>query len=167
MMDSRVIATEIEKRHPKPTVYLDSPTLAKLEGIMPKIMLGLRGIVFPQVPISLLNEASHPHWYKTRVARAGKDLDQLAKEEGGQQAWDKLKPHIDEVTALLKEDESGPYFMGKTVSYADFVWGGFLIFIKRVSLEEFQRLMKITGADSEVHNKLMVALGPWSLRDDS
>lgn len=165
-MDSRVIATELEKRYPEPPVYLDSPQLAKLEELMLKIMLAIRPIVFHQVPLSILNEASHPHWYKTREVRAGKPLDQFFQEEGGQKAWDNAKPHIDEVTALLKENSSGPYFMGETITYTDFVWAGFLIFIQRIELDEFQQLLKTIGADSDVHTKLLLALGPWSLRDD-
>lgn len=133
---------------------------------MPKIMLSLRGIVFPQVPLALLNEASHPHWYKTREKRCGRPIPQLAEEEGGPQAWERAKPDIDRVTALLKEDASGPYFMGSQVSYADFVWGGFLLFIQRISLEEFERLLRTTGEDSHLHTKLVYALGEWSLRDD-
>lgn len=93
-------------------------------------------------------------------------LDKFYAEQGGQKAWDKAKPGIAKVTAMLKEDTSGPYFMGKQVSYTDFVWGGFLIFFQRIGLEQFDMMTKVMGEDRDVHMKLMLALGEWSLRDD-
>lgn len=165
-MDSRKIATEIEKRYPTPSVYLDSPELAKLEEIMPKLGPALSGVYVPLVVKRLLNEVAHPHWYKTREAKFGMSLDQLQKEKGGQEAWDNAKPYLDEITALLKKNDSGPYFMGDRVSYADFVWGGFLIFYQRIGADVYQQLMQNIGEDAVLHNKLLLALDPWSVRSD-
>ena len=133
---------------------------------MPKIMPTLIGIYIPLVPLRLLNEASHPYWYSTRESRFGMPLDQLAREKGGQSAWDNAKPHFDEVTKMLKEDGSGPYFMGEEVSYADFVWGGFLIFLQRIGMDVWQKFLETVGEDGEVHGKLLLGLDRWSARSD-
>lgn len=166
MQDSRPIANEIEKRHPSPSVHLDSPILAKLEKIMPQAGPTLIPVFMPAVPKRLLNEASVPYWYETREKRVGMKLDQLEREKGGQSAWDNFKPHLDEVTAMLKEDSSGPYFMGKEVSYADFVWGGFLIFMQRIGTDLYEKTLETAGADAEVHSKLLLGLDQWSERSD-
>ncbi|KAK5957624.1 hypothetical protein OHC33_000811 [Knufia fluminis] len=166
IMDSRAIANEIEKRHPTPSVHLDSPVLSKIEEIMTKIMPALVGIYVPLVPQRLLNEASHPHWYKTRPVWVGMPLDQLQRERGGQKAWDGAKPYIDEVTKMLKEDQSGPYFLGKEISYADFVWAGYLIFMQRIGQDVWEDLMRTAGADAEVHGKLLLGLDQWTARSD-
>lgn len=166
IMDSRVIASKIEELYPSPTVHLDSPILARLEEIMPQLMPTLVGIYLPLVPVRLLNEASHPHWYKTREGWVGMPLEQLKKERGGQDSWDAAKPFLDTVTAMLKKDNSGPYFMGQEVSYADFVWGGYLIFMQRLGTDVWESLLKTVGEDGDAHGKLVIALGKWSARDD-
>lgn len=166
MSDSRKIAAEVEKRYPEPSVYLDSDVLRKLEAIMPDLMQTLQPMYLPNVVKCLLNEASQPYWYETRAKRAGMPLDQFEKEKGGQQPWDNAKPHFDKVTAMLKENAAGPYFLGDKVSYADFVWGGFLIFIQRIGTDFWEKFMQTAGSDADVHAKLLLGLDPYSQRSD-
>ncbi|KAJ4146500.1 hypothetical protein NW754_001965 [Fusarium falciforme] len=163
LMDSRKIVERVEKEHPEPSIHLDSPTLAKLEEIMPRIMGPLRPIYFTTVPERLLNEESVPYWHETRSKLAGMPLDQLNKEKGGQVAWDAAKPIIAEVEALLKENSEGPFFLGKTPSYADFVWAGFLIFLQRNQV--IDDLYNVSG-DSQLHKDLLEATAPWHKRND-
>ncbi|KAK3936413.1 hypothetical protein QBC46DRAFT_395128 [Diplogelasinospora grovesii] len=165
MMDSRKIANYIEQKHPSPPVHLDSPYLAKLEAIMPRLMTELRGIYIPLIPKRLLNEASVPYWNETRTKAVGMSLDQLEKERGGDIGWSAVAPLLQEVTALLKENTEGPFFMGKTVSYADFVWAGFLIFCQRIGQDVYEEALKRSG-DAKVHEDLMEAVKPWSQRND-
>lgn len=166
VMDSRVIAAEVDKRYPQPLLQIDSSVLSKLETILLKLMPTLAPFYIPNVPKRLLNEASHPHWYKTREARVGMPLDQFEREKGGQQIWDAAKPYLDEITAMLKENNGGPYFMGDSVSYVDFVWGGFLLFVQRIGTDFWEKLLQAIGNDADVHSKLVLALDPWSLRND-
>ncbi|KAF4467786.1 glutathione S-transferase [Fusarium albosuccineum] len=163
LMDSRKIVERVEKEHPEPSVQLDSPTLAKLEQIMPRLMTPLRPIYFTTVPERILNSESVPYWHETRSKLAGMPLDQLSKEKGGQQAWDAAQPVLQEVEALLKENSDGPFFLGKTPSYADFVWAGFLIFLQRNGVIE--DLYKISG-NSQLHKDLLEATAPWHKRND-
>lgn len=163
-MDSRPIANKLESLYPSPPLHLDSPALAKLETIMPNLMPTLAGIYIPNVPKVILNTASHPHWYKTREAKFG-DLDELEKKKGGEVAYNGAKPYLQEVTALLKEDTSGPYFLGTEVSYADFVWGGFLDFIGRVSQNDLEKLLEVSG-DRDAHVQLQEGLREYRARND-
>lgn len=163
IMDSRVIADFIEKKHPEPPVYLDSPYLKKVEDIMPKVQAAVRGHWMANIPRNVLNEASNVYWIPTREERLGMTLDELEKTEG--QDWEKAKPLLHQVTGWLKENNDGPFFLGKTVSYADFQWGGFLVFIRRSDQNKFQELLQATG-DPSVHLGLVEALEPWSKRDN-
>ncbi|CAG7561360.1 unnamed protein product [Fusarium equiseti] len=163
IMDSDKILERIEKDYPEPSVHKDSPVLPKLFAIMPKIMGALRPVYFTHVPGRILNEKSQPYWYETRSKMAGQPLDELYQKEGGQSAWDNAKPHVQEVEALLRENSEGPFFLGKTPSYADFVWGGFLIFMQRNQV--IDEVYKISG-DAQLHKDLLEATAPWHKRND-
>ncbi|KAH7196652.1 putative glutathione S-transferase [Fusarium flagelliforme] len=163
IMDSDKILERIEKDYPEPSVHKDSPVLPKLFAIMPKIMGALRPVYFTHVPGRILDEKSQPYWYETRAKMAGQPLDELYQKEGGQSAWDNAKPHVHEVEALLKENSEGPFFLGKTPSYADFVWGGFLIFMQRNQV--IDEVYKISG-DAQLHKDLLEATAPWHKRND-
>lgn len=164
-MDSRKIATVIEERHPEPSVHLDSPYLAKIEEIMARLMGPFAALFLASVPKRILNEASKPYWYETREQFVGMHVDQFEKEKGGEVAFKGAAPIVQEVTALLKENGDGPFFMGNTVSYADFVWGGLLLFAQRCGQETLDGLLKVSG-DAQVHTALLEGLRPWSKRSD-
>lgn len=132
---------------------------------MRQLMPALAGLYIPLVPKRILNNASLDHWYEKREAKHGMSLDELAKTKGGDVAYNAAKPYLEEITALLKEDSSGPYFMGEEVSYSDFIWGGFLHFFTKIGKEEFSRVLEVAG-DRDVHLKLMDALKEWTARDD-
>ncbi|KAF4980145.1 hypothetical protein FZEAL_3764 [Fusarium zealandicum] len=163
IMDSLQIVQRIEKEHPEPSVHLDSPALAKLGDIMPRLMGPLRPIYFTNVPEQLLNQESIAYWHETRSKLAGMPLDKFSEEQGGQKAWDAAKPALHEVEALIRENPDGPFFLGKTPSYADFQWAGLLIFLQRNGVIE--ELYKISG-DSHLHKDLLEATAPWAKRND-
>ncbi|KAF3765207.1 hypothetical protein M406DRAFT_356872 [Cryphonectria parasitica EP155] len=163
--DSRVIATLLEKDHPSPSLHLDDPALKKLEDLMPDIMAAVRGHYILSVPKRLLKEPSLDYWYRTREEKVGMSLDELEKAEGGEAGFAKAAPLLQKVTGWLKEKDDGPFFIGKTVSYADFVWAGFLIFFRRIGDDKFSEVLTSTG-DPAVHEALLAAVEPWSKRDD-
>ena len=92
-------------------------------------------------------------------------IEKLAQEKGGSKAYDAFGPAIKEVTAMLKENPEGPYFLGNTVSYADFVWAALLVFFKRIGQASFNQLLERSG-DAETHLKLLEACAPWIKRSD-
>lgn len=163
--DSRVIAGLVERDHPSPPLHLDAPCLGRLEALMGDIMAALRGNYIPIIPRRLLNEPSVPFWYRTREEKFGVKLDDLERAEGGEAGWARAEPLLQKVTGWLKEDAGGPFFMGKTPSYADFVWAGFLIFWQRIGEDRFGPLLVRTG-DPAAHEALLAAVEPWSKRND-
>ena len=111
--NSRAIADHIEQLHPSPPLYLDSPMLPKLEALGLKLMLPLRAVILPRVPRNILRERSAEYFHETRAKRFGMSLDEVEKsKEGGEKAWENVKPALEEVASLLKEN-GGPFFMGE------------------------------------------------------
>ncbi|RMD40240.1 hypothetical protein DV735_g4892, partial [Chaetothyriales sp. CBS 134920] len=148
LMDSSAIATEIEKRYPSPSVHLDSPLLPKVEQLRDAVGQAFAGIFMPLTPERLLSEPAKAYWHKTREEWVGMPLSQFAAERGGQRAWDALQPHLQEATALLKADQSGPFFLGTEVSYADFVWAAFLIWLQRLGQDVWDKALETAGPDA-------------------
>ncbi|OIW25346.1 thioredoxin-like protein [Coniochaeta ligniaria NRRL 30616] len=166
VMQSRPIAEAINERYPEPPIDLTPPILDKLVQSISKIMGAIQPIFFTLVPQRILNNASHEHWYRTRPVYAGMPLDQFWNEKGGEVAWKAAEPHIRDITAMLKENPEGPFFDGKTVTYADFYWTGFLLFLHHMGKEDvFDELLKRSG-DEKVHLEHLKAAEAWTKRDD-
>ncbi|KAL2270771.1 hypothetical protein VTJ83DRAFT_142 [Remersonia thermophila] len=163
VMDSQAIAERIEALHPAPSARLDSAPLARLCDIMPRLMPAIRPIFYVRVPGRILGEASQGYWNRTRGELAGMPVEELAARNPEAECWDRAEEGVKEVTALLKE-AGGPFFLGGEASYADFVWGGFLIFLKRQGQEVYEELLRRSG-DGEVHQRFLEALEPWTKRD--
>ncbi len=162
--DSRRIAAVLEERYPEPSLHLDAPQLARVEQLMEDVVPPIRGVFMPVVPEVLLSERSREYFYRTREAGLGMSLDQLAREKGGARAWAVAAPVLKQATALLNETD-GPFFMGAQVSYADFVWGGFLGFLERLGQEHLEAMLEASG-DRDAHLRLLEGVAPWAKRDD-
>lgn len=92
---------------------------------MLNIVLTLRGIWMPAIPIKLLNEGSAETFERTRKERLGISLKELGQKEGGQQAWENAREDIKALGNILTKDESGPFVLGKTREYLLFLFRTF------------------------------------------
>lgn len=168
-MDSMKIAKYIEEKYPSPSINLGSTYLQKLVEQMAPIMASIRTVFLPLMPERLLNPSSVGYWHETRSKVIGKPLSELTEDERGDKAWDAAKKHVQEISRLLRENSDGPFFEGKTVTYADFHWAGFLLFWERIGAAEFEKLLEISGEagkSDNVHLQLLDAVKPWSARSD-
>ncbi|KAI1128795.1 putative glutathione S-transferase [Nemania abortiva] len=165
IMDSWVIAQELEKQYPTPDLHLDSPLRQKYMDELSGVFRGLRPEMILRVPNLLLKEVNHDYWHKTRSAFVGMPLEKFVQEGGGPQAYKTAAPSLQNMTAMLKENDKGVFFLGDTISYVDFCHAGFLLMFRRLGDEVFQPLLEATG-DPEAHLKFLEALKPWTERDD-
>ncbi|GAB1309911.1 GST N-terminal domain-containing protein [Madurella fahalii] len=165
VMDSLKIAEVIEAEYPTPSVHLDSPYHARLREFMRELMGRLQPVYVVNVVKRILDEVNAPYWNKTRAASVGMPLDQFEKENPVEECWEKVAPAMKGVTALLEENPQGPFFMGSEVSYADFMWGGFLLFMRHIGEEMLEELLKVSG-NAKVHRDHLEALSPWTKRND-
>ncbi|CAD6569057.1 MAG: hypothetical protein ASARMPREDX12_002045 [Alectoria sarmentosa] len=161
VMDSRKIADVLEKKHPSPSLHLDSPILKKVEELAPQCVMPLGPVFIPRVPRFMLNSRSAEYFERTREARFGMSLSQLEKEKGGESAWKAAEPKWKELGTLLKA-EGGPFFMGKTVSYADLIVVGALHCFAFGDGDMFQRVKDIEPAFLTLYD----ASKAWLERDD-
>ncbi|KID89325.1 Glutathione S-transferase, protein, partial [Metarhizium majus ARSEF 297] len=164
-MDSRKIANHMEESHPQPSVHLDSPILPKVEQLTSDVFHHLLAVYIARIPVNLLNSHSADYWYTTRGEAVGMPVGEFEKKYGGEVAYAGAGPFLQKITALLRDNDAGPFFMGSTVSYADFVWVSALVFFKRVDEDMYRQVLQRTG-DKGVHVKLVEACEPWLQRDD-
>lgn len=162
-MDSYKIAEFIEEKHPIPSLPLNTPVQLKFRDSLMKFMGKLAPIYVPGVAAQLLGEESLEYFLTTRQEDAGMPLDEFRKQQGPG-AYERCEPFAREITALLNES-SGPYFMGDTISYTDFMWASILLFFKRLGAEEYHEVLRVTG-DAGAHTRLLDALSPWTGRED-
>ncbi|RFU73938.1 hypothetical protein TARUN_8319 [Trichoderma arundinaceum] len=166
LMESRKIAEAIEQNHPSPSVHLDSPTVQKVEDLVPHSIEPIYPLLMYKISQVILPEKSYDYWVGQYTREYGMPLDEYERQFGGEQAWAAAQPALNELTAALKERQAdGPFFLGKEVSYADFVWAGALMFVKRTDEGVFQELLDRTGA-RDVHERLFRACAPWLKRND-
>ncbi|KAL8811263.1 MAG: hypothetical protein Q9223_007566 [Gallowayella weberi] len=161
IMDSKAIAIALEKLYPNPPLYLDAPELAKVEELWPQVMKTMRGVFMPQTPRALLNDSSKVYFEETRKERFGMPLGDLEKEVGGEKAWEEVRPILETIGAVLKKKD-GPFVLGETVSYADFVLVSAMQYLKRLGEGLYERFVQIEPA----FGRLYEASKQWLERDD-
>ncbi|KAI9838844.1 MAG: hypothetical protein M1819_004050 [Sarea resinae] len=161
IMDSAAIATEVERLYPTPALPLETPAGTKLRSKLSAVSSAIDPIIKPQVPKTILNEASQEYFYSTRRERHGMPLEQLEAEHGGSAAWEKVDEACRDLAQTLREN-GGPFVEGKEPVYADFVTVAFLEFAKRAGQHIFERLV---GPYPEL-KALYEACKPWLARND-
>ncbi|KAH7363320.1 hypothetical protein B0T11DRAFT_92724 [Plectosphaerella cucumerina] len=166
VMESRAIADEIEKRYPAPewpSLRLDDPAVERAKAHLRPTAGALMPVILPQVPRVILSEYSAEYFWRTRAEAFGMPLVEWAAKEGGEdgeKAWERSRAGFAEVAEALRETE-GPFYLGETVSYADFIFVGFLHFLKRaVGEKDFERLKEWPEIIA-----LYEACGKWLERD--
>ncbi|KAI1414994.1 putative glutathione S-transferase [Hypoxylon sp. FL1857] len=165
--DSKEIAKVLEEKYPEPSLPLDTPYLPRYTEQLVAVFGAIGPIYMPGVYKRILNERSLDHFRTTREKWTGLTMEKLEESggPGGEKAWAAATPHLQKITALLKEKPDGPFFDGKTLAYVDFVHAAFLIFMRRVGDDFLENVLKASG-DADVHLKLLEAVKPWSERDD-
>lgn len=167
IMDSVKIAEAIEKKYPSPTVHLDSPIVDRVNGLVEKCCHDMRPNILYKFSQTVLSEKSYDYWVGQWTRVLGMPLDEHERQFGGEKSWAQAQPPLDELTNILKERQAeGPFFLGKDISYADFIWAGTLKFVKRIDEDGvFQELLDRSGA-REVHERFFEACQPWMKKDD-
>lgn len=121
--DSYKIAEYLDKAYPD-TPKVIPPGSEALQAAFydqfHQVVTDLLPIFVPRVP-AILSERSVEYYVRARFARFGKPLDQLEPVgEERAKAWEKIKASLGRIDTWLSKS-SGPFFMGDTVTFADFV----------------------------------------------
>lgn len=161
-MDSWPIAHELEKRYPSPALNLEDPVNVKIRDQISRILGPVFLQLLPTIP-SFLPERSQEYFYRTREADFGKSLSEVHKEAlaKAEENWKKVEAPLKEVADLLQKHD-GPFFLGETVSYADFIFVSALYFVRRIDEQLFQ---KIVSFDPTIL-KIYEASQKWFVKDN-
>ncbi|KAJ3560830.1 hypothetical protein NP233_g10577 [Leucocoprinus birnbaumii] len=133
--DSFEIALYLDKQYPNtPRAIpegMEGLQKAFEEQFMDLLQPTIWVLIVSKVP-AFLNPSSAKYFYDTRSAFLGKPLEQLAVDpEERKQLWAKIKGSFDKLDGYYaKTDSAGPFFMGQTVSFADFTVAGMLRAVK-------------------------------------
>ncbi|KAA8625310.1 glutathione S-transferase [Pyrenophora tritici-repentis] len=106
-------------------------------------------LVIPRV-VLLLNERSAEYFYETREKMFGKPLEQVEKDADVDDCWEKVKGPVLEVGNLLRQ-HGGPFFLGETASYADFILVSMQHCVKRANEDVYEKLMALDYALPQVY----------------
>jgi glutathione S-transferase len=117
MMDSWLIAHELEKQYPSPSLHLDDPIVVRIRDHIVKLAEPLSPQLHPKIPRRILNKESAEYFNRTREVRFGMPLEQLEREKATEQNWVDVKGPAEEVAELLKKN-GGPFFLGDTGEFA-------------------------------------------------
>ncbi|KAI0397438.1 putative glutathione S-transferase [Xylariaceae sp. FL0594] len=161
IMHSFKIAEVLEELYPTPSLPPTSPLQEEYLDVFGKAWDAMGPVKLSCVPRKLLNEVNYPHWRKTRGENIGQPLDEAEVDETFRQ----VAPHLREVTRLLDQNKEGPFFMGSTITFTDTIHAGFLVMMRRLGDDIFQRVLEALG-DKEVHLKFLEAVKPWTERDN-
>lgn len=132
IMDSKSIATVLEEIKPEPSLHLDSPYVQRTQDTIRALFPALGANVLPLIPVNVLNQRSADYFNRTREKQYGMSLQDIYKsDKAGENAWKSAEPAIDDLRKLLGEKE-GPYVAGRTITYGDFILGGFWMFLKKI-----------------------------------
>ncbi|EAU93612.1 hypothetical protein CC1G_02842 [Coprinopsis cinerea okayama7 len=102
--------------------------------------------------MTILNPVSRPYFTRARASLMfeKESLDEVAvkTDEEREKIWGDLREGLKAIDRYYKEtDEAGPWMLGKTVSFADFVVVAFLVALKRVFGEESEEWRTVKGWD--------------------
>lgn len=164
IMDSRAIASYIEQTYPEPPLAISTdPNLEEVTALTHQI---LRNIAFDtqlKIASNLLDGASREYVRRTRKETfGGRELEQVAAEDGGRKVYDKVRPDVARIAELLRVDGSGPFFAVSVVSYSDLVWCAALLFLRSLGDDSLEMLL---GDDGQPHVALLEACQSWWERD--
>jgi len=101
-----------------------------------KLLEDLWLLMMVKIPYSVLNPESSVHFICSRAASYGAPFEEIEPQgEARKEAWMEIKEAFNSAHGWIKKS-SGPYLGGNTPIFSDFMIGGFLHFIRRVSGEE-------------------------------
>ena len=147
--DSIVIAEYLEKTYPDTPSVFPNESIALQKAFEPGFTRGISAawcFIKPAVCLKL-NPASEEYFRRTREISFGKKLEDVVPTgEARTEAWGKFKKGLDTTYSyLISTDTKGPYMMGDTISWSDFVLFSFLYWFKLVWGEDSEEWKDIAS----------------------
>lgn len=164
VMDSLKIARKLEQVQTEPSLHLDNGYVEKTQNAVTALWDALRPLATVRVAEKLLNPPSAAYFSRTRAARSGMPLAELAKSDQAKNTWRNAEEPLNLIKNILYENEDGPYVMGTEASFADLVLAGFWKFVQKLD-DSGDLTGKILGFDPSLERHYQ-ACKEWLQRDD-
>ncbi|KAL7944093.1 hypothetical protein V8C42DRAFT_358770 [Trichoderma barbatum] len=161
VMESLSIAKKLEALQPTPNAYVDHPVVEEVARSRKRLLMCLAPVLVPRMPRECLSGPTIRFHEKAREKTYGMTLEMLEDRFGGRAAWTKAQPLLDDLAGILKRQD-GPFCLGQTPSYADFIIVAFLEWCRCLQGGIFER---IVGNEKSYHD-LYMACRPWLQRND-
>lgn len=135
--DSYAIAEYLDNMYPDTPKIIPSGTEALQAAFcsyLDKVIDPIWSFLLPALPSILNPGATFDYFHRTRLELfRGKQAQDFAPkgEEARIEAWERVEAAFDLLDGWLNES-SGPYFMGETVTFADFAFLGYLYMFRDV-----------------------------------
>ncbi|KAK5128938.1 hypothetical protein LTR85_000271 [Meristemomyces frigidus] len=164
VMDSAKIATKLEEVYPEPSLHLDSSPSDEAGELVNNLVMALLPGVMPGIVTDILQEPSASWFAEDRERRFGMKLDELAQKAGGEVGWQNAEPVLKKVKVMLQEGkkDDGPFVLGSTPSYSDLIIVAFFECLHRISMDDYERLMRFDLSFKALHE----ACKPWLEKDN-
>lgn len=163
-MESMAINNKIQELYPEPHLPLELDLLEKMTPVNGKVLGPLMYLIMPRVRRNVICEPSKDWFKKDRERRFGAPEEQYEHEKGGEVAWKAAEPGQEQLSEWLKsqKQDQGPFILGSTVTYPDFVLAGRCEFVKLIGEDTYDRLVKPVDGLEDLHK----ACKPWLARND-
>nr|POE56855.1 hypothetical protein CFP56_70107 [Quercus suber] len=162
IMESRQIADEIEKLYPEPSAHIDDPVHARVQSAWRGVMMILQAVLVPRMPRECLSGPTIQFHRSSRSITYGMGLEEYEAQSGGEPCWQAAAPRLKALADILNENQEGPFCLGKTPSYPDFLVAGFLEWCRVLGGDCLQRVYNVDPA----FEQLFTACAPWLARND-
>ncbi|KAF2131525.1 hypothetical protein P153DRAFT_365107 [Dothidotthia symphoricarpi CBS 119687] len=159
-MDSWSIAQDLEVQVSSASLHLDNPIVERIRDHAGKMMETLVVHFVPKIP-SVLNGPSAEYIDRAREQDFGAPLKEVEREYATEECWEKAKKPATEAGDWLRKN-GGPFFLGETVSYADFIFVSMLHFFKRLDEGIFERYLALDPTFPRVYE----ACKQWLQKED-
>ncbi|KXN83373.1 hypothetical protein AN958_01510 [Leucoagaricus sp. SymC.cos] len=163
--DSYKIAEYLDKAYPDTPQVIPKGTealQAALYDHLDQLIMPYWPLLLPILPPRCMNPPSAEYFTRTRSAWFGKPLADLEPQgEARTEAWKKVEASFDTINGWLSKS-SGPYLMGETVTFSDFVLGGFIQSIKLCFGEESEEWKKVQVWNGGRWKAYLASLEPYA-----
>lgn len=163
-MDSHVIAKELEKRYPSPSLHHDEVMQAEIENAIQNVFTSVCVEAWIQLVHGVLPERSAVWWRQNREKRLAMSLEAyVAQSKSGDadKAAGQSIRELHDVIARYRRDD-GPFVLGSKISYGDFAIAAFLESIERTHQPTYERLVGYNDVLQDLH----LASKDWLKRDN-
>jgi glutathione S-transferase len=161
LADSFSIAEYLEETYPIPSIFPHGTKSLQhaFQSSFGDKTGSMRSFILPYFTPKLGTQRSEEYYLRTKALSLGRPLEIPVGAERAEQ-WAKFRDvmsNIDE--CLAKTDTKGPFVMGDTVSWADFLISAFLVYLKCVWGEDSEEWKDITSWNEGRWKNLLQAIG--------